>query len=77
MLINMSVKLFEYKKIVILNLDAMVFLLISVPVQANNVAVSAIELKDQKNSKTIQIEFDLSWDNSWKNSRFWRNWVLQ
>jgi formylglycine-generating enzyme required for sulfatase activity len=36
---------------------------------ANNLAITNTELKDQKNSETIQVEFDISWDNSWYNDR--------
>ncbi|HPW77519.1 MAG TPA: hypothetical protein PLK73_06245, partial [Candidatus Omnitrophota bacterium] len=43
--------------------------LFSRPAIANNVVLAEVELVDRDTSaKTVGIEFDLSWENGWKDS---------
>lgn len=42
---------------------------------ANNIAVSNVQLLDQNlSARTIKIKFDVSWENSWRNSTIPGNW---
>lgn len=46
-----------------------------VEVQSNNILVSNISLENQNaTANTIFIQFDISWDNSWRTSTYESNW---
>ncbi len=51
------------------------FVLVSFPAFSNNILVENVSLEDQLAAEHyVYIEFDLSWDNSWRTSSVPNNW---
>lgn len=66
---NLHNQLFSRSFLLLLVLIAIASIFIPEIVFANNVAVENVELVDQdEDADTIEIEFDLSWSNAWKDS---------
>jgi formylglycine-generating enzyme required for sulfatase activity len=52
-----------------------IFLFIASPAYSNNIKVDSVSVEDQNvPGKYCFIEFDISWDNSWRTSGIPRNW---
>lgn len=62
----------KMKKIALL---IIAFFIINIPIKANNLAISNVKLKGQDVANHFSlIEFDISWDNSWRISTGPSNW---
>lgn len=54
---------------------SLLLLLVAFSIQANNIQVSNVTLLQQDiNAKTARVQFNLSWENSWRTSSAPNNW---
>jgi formylglycine-generating enzyme required for sulfatase activity len=66
---NVRKRGYKMEKIAVYLLSFIFCLLSFLPAYANNIAVSNVSLTDQNASAgTVEIQFDISWDNSWRTS---------